>query len=488
MNQSTVEIRPSLYVGDLDPAVTEIDLFAIFGSVSDSVSSVHLCRDLVSGKSLRYAYVNFRSFSDALRAMHYLNYSYLNGKAIRIMWSQRNPSLRKLGVANLFVKNLDSSIDTYGLYCMFRDFGNVITCKVSEEEDGKSKGFGFVQFDNEGSALYAIKALHGAVVHGKKLYVSKFLRKSLRESEESSKHLYIKNLDHDLTEEMLKDRFSEFGKVSSLVITKDDRGISKGFGFINFNSAEDAKKAMEAMNGAQLGSKKVSVKRAQKKSERQEVLRREREEILRDMSWKLEDSSVFVKNLDVSVDDYKLREHFVSCGRIISTKIMRHESGLSKGFGVVCFATLDEAKKAVATLNGSVLQGRSLYTALAQKEKDQVTASQIRYIQQRIKFPDLFSNLVFPTSALCPCPFSNSFKNNKSSEHAKMKKYTTPTTFVRNADDGQKNTMSGPYGDSECVFRLKKCVDECLDEESFSIESWVSVSTTDSTADENHEH
>lgn len=87
-------------------------------------------------------------------------------------------------------------------------------------------------------------------------YVSKFVKKSERHAaheEPSFTNVYVNNLDHNLTDDQLKEKFSTFGTVKNAAIMKDDHGKSRGFGFVCFESTEDAKNAVETMNGTRIG-------------------------------------------------------------------------------------------------------------------------------------------------------------------------------------------------------------------------------------------
>ncbi|KAL1219043.1 Polyadenylate-binding protein 8 [Cardamine amara subsp. amara] len=375
----------SLYVGDLDPSVTDSQLFEAF-SQAGQVVSVRVCRDMTTRRSLGYGYVNYATPQDASRALNELNFMGLNGRAIRVMYSVRDPSLRKSGVGNIFIKNLDKSIDHKALHETFSAFGPILSCKVAVDPSGQSKGYGFVQYDTEEAAQRAIEQLNGMLLNDKQVYVGPFVHKLQRDpSGEKVKftNVYVKNLSESLSDEELNKVFGEFGVTTSCVIMRDAEGKSKGFGFVNFENSDDAARAVEALNGKTFDDKEWFVGKAQKKSERETELKQKFEQSLKEAADKSQGSNLYVKNLDESVTDEKLREHFSPFGTITSCKVMRDPSGVSRGSGFVAFSTPEEASRAIAEMNGKMIVTKPLYVALAQRKEDRKARLQAQFSQMR---------------------------------------------------------------------------------------------------------
>jgi RNA recognition motif-containing protein len=80
------------------------------------------------------------------------------------------------------------------------------------------------------------------------------------------KKLYVGNLPFSATEEELRTLFEQHGTtVSVRVITDRETGRSRGFGFVEFEDDGAAEKALQALNGADLGGRSLRVNEAQDK-------------------------------------------------------------------------------------------------------------------------------------------------------------------------------------------------------------------------------
>uniref|UniRef100_A0A162A4R8 PABP n=1 Tax=Daucus carota subsp. sativus TaxID=79200 RepID=A0A162A4R8_DAUCS len=302
----------SLFVGDLDYNVTDSQLYDLFNQVGQVVS-VRVCRDLSTGRSLGYGYVNYSNQQDGARALDVLNFTQLNNKTIRVMVSHRDPSKRRSGTANIFIK------------------------QDRETEISKTK------FNN----------------------------------------IYVKNLSETTTEEELREIFGEHGTITSVVVMRDGDGKSKCFGFVNFDNPEDAAKAVDALNGKKFDDKEWYVGKAQKKSEREVELKSRFEQSVKEQVDKFQGLNLYVKNLDETIDDEKLKELFSEFGTISSCKVMRDPSGISRGSGFVAFSTPEEASRALGEMNGKMIVSKPLYVALAQRKEDRRARLQAQFSQMR---------------------------------------------------------------------------------------------------------
>jgi len=127
------------------------------------------------------------------------------------------------------------------------------------------QGYGFVEFDTAESADYASKVLNGIRVWGKPIRVNK-ASADKQKAVDIGAELFINNLDGQVDEKILYDTFSQFGPILRQPnIVRDENNISKGYGFVSFDSFEASDVARDTMNGQYLLSKAITVEYAYKK-------------------------------------------------------------------------------------------------------------------------------------------------------------------------------------------------------------------------------
>jgi len=295
------------------------------------------------------------------------------------------------------VKNLDTNIDNKALYDTFSLFGNILSCKVAADENGKSKGYGFVHFESEDSAKQAIERVNGMQIGEKTVQVGAFLKAQDRDSEPKNfTNVYIKHMPADWDDDKIKEVFGKFGTITSTLVQADKK--ERKFAFVNYENVDDAKKAIEEMNEKDVRTdeqkkaaeekpedeqdkfdgRELYVGRAQTKSERKFKLSKEFNP-KGGAAGAREGVNLYIKNLDESIDDEKLREHFCTFGKITSAKIVSDDKGTSKGFGFVCFSTPEEATKAVTEMHLKMVCGKPLYVGLAERREQRMARLQQRF-------------------------------------------------------------------------------------------------------------
>jgi len=107
-------------------------------------------------------------------------------------------------------------------------------------------GYGFVKFANEIDARTAMENLDGKMIENKTLRVNIAKNGKMQKT-----NLYIAYLSNQITDKfILKSCFEKFGKITDTKLLTDERGASKGVGFVKFESIEDAEKAIQELDGS----------------------------------------------------------------------------------------------------------------------------------------------------------------------------------------------------------------------------------------------
>lgn len=231
------------------------------------------------------------------------------------------------------LQNLEESIDHRAVYDTFSTFGSILRFKIATNNDtGRSKGFGFVQYDNEESALKAIGYLNGMLLNDEAVYVGQFLQKDSPYDKGFFTDIYVKNLSKSLADEELEKIFGEFGPTTNCLIIREGevcQGKSRGYGFVSFEKPEDAEKAVEALNGKKFEDKEWFVTKSK-------MTYKNGYNLKRGLKYSINISQgliyLCVKKLHKSVTDETLKDYFSPYGTIISCKVCLYIYRKSRGY------------------------------------------------------------------------------------------------------------------------------------------------------------
>jgi RNA recognition motif-containing protein len=173
--------------------------------------------------------------------------------------------------ATVYVGDLDPQVNESLLWELMLQAGPVVNVHIPKDKlTGAHMGYGFVEFQTEEDADYAIKIMSMIKLFGKPIRVNKASRD--KKTLDVGANLFIGNLDPDVDEKLLYDTFSAFGVIISTpkIMRDPDSNASRGFGFVNFDSFEASDASIEAMNGQYLGGRPITVSYALKKDSKGE--------------------------------------------------------------------------------------------------------------------------------------------------------------------------------------------------------------------------
>ena len=287
--QRKLDMDNFLFAADLPDDTCEEDLYGFFMGYKMVTSKIYQNINNI------YAFVNFETRNDAERARRELNgvtiqAKYATGinkisKPVRLCRYESKSGLTHMDPrCNLLVKNLSPQVSAHLLWNTFIKFGDIRSSKLKIDILGESKGFGFISYYKWEDAIKAKESLNDKELLGKKIKIN-FLEKGKRHVVKKN-NIYVKEIPKkNFTDKDLIGLFSKFGKINSAIVLKDDKGESKGFGFVCFEKPEDAEKAKNEMNGKKIFEdveNKLYVSFALKKAERKEELIKMKEKLFKE--------------------------------------------------------------------------------------------------------------------------------------------------------------------------------------------------------------
>ena len=357
--------KTMLYFTDLSFGISIQDIKEFLSNFQDKIILINpdqIPRNKNNRNHLAFK-VLFKDYESANKCRIEMNLCKLRGKSVRIMWDERDTSIRYNTKNNLFIKGIPKSTTPREVYEYFLKFGDISSCKINEDDFGNHNGYGYITYYNNDDAQRAIEETKDKTIFGSNnVEISHFQKKNERiiNSNDNQK-IYISNFPEKFTESDITKICSEFGKVENCNIFLDN--VCKKFAIVQFSSEIEAKEALNKLNDKEIDGKKIMTRLFQTKYEHKQYLQNSTKRINEQNA----NCNLYIKNIPLTAKEEDLSKIFSKYGNVISVKIeknkieKRDEKGIfdlvSKGFGYLSFDKSESAKNAIEDLNGKYLPG-----------------------------------------------------------------------------------------------------------------------------------
>ncbi|XP_067144079.1 nucleolysin TIAR-like isoform X2 [Centruroides vittatus] len=256
----------TLYVGNLDPSVTEELILALFGQIGP----VKGCKIIHEPGNDPYCFVEFTDHQAAAAALLAMNKRQCLGKEMKVNWATSPSNTPKQDTSkhyHIFVGDLSPEIETQQLREAFAPFGEISDCRVVRDPQTlKSKGYGFVSFVKKADAETAISTMNGQWLGSRAIRTNWATRKPpanrtqndtnvkpltfdevYNQSSPTNCTVYCGGITQGLTEELMQKTFTQFGPIQEIRVFKD-----KGYAFVRFSTKEAATHAIVATHNTDI--------------------------------------------------------------------------------------------------------------------------------------------------------------------------------------------------------------------------------------------
>ncbi|XP_065872654.1 polyadenylate-binding protein RBP47-like isoform X2 [Euphorbia lathyris] len=279
--QVASEDAKTVWVGDLLHWMDETYLHNCFSHTGE-VSSVKVIRNKQTGQPEGYGFIEFYSHATADKVLQSYNGSIMpnTDQPFRLNWASFAGDRRSETGSDLsiFVGDLAADVTDAMLQETFSSkYPSVKGAKVvTDLNTGRSKGYGFVRFGDENERSRAMGEMNGVYCSSRPMRIGVATPKksspyqqqyssqgghaangamaqgSQSEGDSSNTTIFVGGIDSDMSDEELRQPFSQFGEVVSVKIP-----VGKGCGFVQFANRKGAEDALQSLNGTTIGKQTV---------------------------------------------------------------------------------------------------------------------------------------------------------------------------------------------------------------------------------------